>query len=99
MAKKLLLAIDVGNTNTVFALYRERHALGQWRISTNRERTADEYAAALTQLMALKGYGHGDVGAAVISSDEKSPLAMPSSAAFSVSPVSSDIAIPPPWAR
>ena len=33
-----------------------------------RERTADEYAAALTQLMALKGFGHGDVGAAVISS-------------------------------
>jgi type III pantothenate kinase len=68
MAQKLLLAIDVGNTNTVFALYRERHALGQWRISTIRERTADEYAAALTQLMTLKGYGHGDVGAAVISS-------------------------------
>ena len=68
MAPKLLLAIDVGNTNTVFALYRERHALGQWRISTIRERTADEYAAALTQLMTLKGYSHGDVGAAVISS-------------------------------
>ena len=68
MAQKLLLAIDVGNTNTVFALYRERHALGQWRISTVRERTADEYAAALTQLMALKGYHHGDVGAAVIAS-------------------------------
>ena len=68
MARKLLLAIDVGNTNTVFALYRERHALGQWRISTIHERTADEYAAALTQLMALKGYSQGDVGAAVISS-------------------------------
>jgi type III pantothenate kinase len=68
MAQKLLLAIDVGNTNTVFALYRERDALGQWRISTVRERTADEYAAALTQLMALKGYSHGDVRAAVISS-------------------------------
>ena len=68
MAQDLLLAIDVGNTNTVFALYRERQALGQWRISTIRERTADEYAAALTQLMALKGYSHEDVGAAVISS-------------------------------
>ena len=68
MAQHLLLAIDVGNTNTVFALYRERHALGQWRISTMRERTADEYAAALTQLMALKGYSQEDVGAAVISS-------------------------------
>jgi type III pantothenate kinase len=68
MAPHLLLAIDVGNTNTVFALYRERDALGQWRISTMRERTADEYAAALTQLMALKGYTQEDVGAAVISS-------------------------------
>ena len=68
MAQDLLLAIDVGNTNTVFALYRERRALGQWRISTMRERTADEYAAALTQLMGLKGHRHGDVGAAVIAS-------------------------------
>jgi len=68
MPAKLLLAIDVGNTNTVFALYRERDALGQWRISTIRERTADEYAAALTQLMMLKGHSHRDVGAAVISS-------------------------------
>jgi type III pantothenate kinase len=68
MAQHLLLAIDVGNTNTVFALYRERHALGQWRISTVHERTADEYAAALTQLMALKGFSQEDVGAAAISS-------------------------------
>jgi type III pantothenate kinase len=68
MADDLLLAIDVGNTNTVFALYRDREALGQWRISTVRERTADEYAAALTQLMVLEGYGKRDVGNAVISS-------------------------------
>src|SRR5918992_885458 len=68
MADPLLLAIDVGNTNTVFALYRAREPQGQWRISTVRERTADEYAAALTQLMALKGYTQEDVGAAVISS-------------------------------
>ncbi len=68
MAASLLLAIDVGNTNTVFALYREREALGQWRISTVRERTADEYAAALTQLMALKGFGQDDIGAAAICS-------------------------------
>ena len=51
----------------VRALPRAR-ALGQWRISTVRERTADEYAAALTQLMALKGFDQKDVGAAVISS-------------------------------
>ena len=64
----MLLAIDVGNTNTVFALYRDDELVGQWRLSTNRERTAEEYAAALIQLMRLKGYSHEQVGAVVISS-------------------------------
>jgi type III pantothenate kinase len=64
----MLLAIDVGNTNTVFALYREREVVGQWRLSTDRERTAEEYAAALIQLMTLKGVSHTHVGAVVISS-------------------------------
>ena len=35
---------------------RARGLQGQWRIATERDRTADEYAAALTQLMALKGF-------------------------------------------
>jgi type III pantothenate kinase len=64
----MLLAIDVGNTNTVFAVYRERTLLGEWRLSTNRERTADEYAAALVQLMILKGLAHEEVEAVIISS-------------------------------
>jgi type III pantothenate kinase len=68
MAKPYLLAIDVGNTNTVFALYVDRIQQAQWRVSTVRSRTADEHAAALTQLMALKGYTHLEVHAAVISS-------------------------------
>jgi len=68
MAGSLLLAVDVGNTNTVFAVYRDRDALGQWRISTVRERTGDEYAAALTQLMMLDGVDHRDVRNVVISS-------------------------------
>ena len=66
MTDSLLLAIDVGNTNTVFAAYRERAPLCQWRISTVRERTADEYGAALTQLLMLKGIDHRRIGAAVI---------------------------------
>ena len=64
----MLLAIDVGNTNTVFAVYDERRPLGQWRLSTNRERTADEYAAALVQLMNLKGLSHLAIEGVVISS-------------------------------
>ena len=64
----MLLAIDVGNTNTVFAVYDERRPLGQWRLSTNRERTADEYAAALVQLMTLKGLSHLAIDGVVIAS-------------------------------
>jgi type III pantothenate kinase len=64
----MLLAIDVGNTNTVFALYRGEEAVGQWRLSTNRDRTAEEYAVALLQLMRLKGLSAADVEAVVISS-------------------------------
>jgi type III pantothenate kinase len=68
VTKPYLLAIDVGNTNTVFALYHDRVQQAQWRVSTVRNRTADEYAAALTQLMAVKGFARLDVHAAVISS-------------------------------
>ena len=64
----MLLLIDVGNTNTVFALYAGRDALGQWRLSTNRERTAEEYAATLIQLMALDGHHRRDVEAVLIAS-------------------------------
>ncbi len=68
MADHLLLAVDVGNTNTVFAVYKRREPLGQWRISTIRDRTGDEYAAALTQLMTLDGIDHRAVRDVVISS-------------------------------
>ncbi|MCB1833060.1 MAG: type III pantothenate kinase [Geminicoccaceae bacterium] len=64
----MLLLIDVGNTNTVFALYRERKQLGQWRLSTNRERTAEEYGALLIQLIQIAGFDHRQVAAVIISS-------------------------------
>ena len=52
----MLLAIDSGNTNVVFAVYRRRGARwATWRCHTNPERTADEYAVWLTQLMGLAG--------------------------------------------
>lgn len=64
----MLLAIDVGNTNTVFALYDGQAPIGQWRLSTIRDRTAEEYAVALIQLMHLKGVQHDRVTAVLISS-------------------------------
>ncbi len=51
----MLLAIDVGNTNTVFALVEGGVTVAQWRASTSARRTADEYAVWLRQLMDLDG--------------------------------------------
>jgi type III pantothenate kinase len=63
----MLLAIDSGNTNIVFAVYGEDESLrGSWRASTEAKRTADEYAVWLTQLMALEGLAPGDVDGAII---------------------------------
>ena len=63
----MLLAIDSGNTNVVFALYEGREQRGKWRISTKPNRSADEYAVWLTQLMMLGGFKVADVTASVIS--------------------------------
>jgi type III pantothenate kinase len=49
----MLLAIDVGNTQTVFAIFSGDKVVGSWRLSTDAKRTADEYALALTQLMEI----------------------------------------------
>ena len=51
----MLLAIDLGNTNVVFALFQERTIRARWRIATDPRRTGDEYAVWLSQLLALEG--------------------------------------------
>ncbi|MEM7179119.1 MAG: type III pantothenate kinase [Pseudomonadota bacterium] len=51
----MLLAIDVGNTNTVFALYDGEAFLNEWRCNTEGMRTADQYFVWLNQLMAHRG--------------------------------------------
>ena len=45
-----LLAVDVGNTNTVLGVYRDDVLVAHWRIQTVAERTADEYAVTLKTL-------------------------------------------------
>jgi type III pantothenate kinase len=52
----MLLAVDCGNTNIVFALYDGYTQKANWRISTDPKRSADEYLVWLTQLMALNGF-------------------------------------------
>jgi len=63
----MLLAIDVGNTNTKFALHDGQSWRGQWRASTASTRTADEYAPWLAQLMAFQGLAFGDISKCIIS--------------------------------
>jgi type III pantothenate kinase len=62
----MLLVIDSGNTNTVFAVFDGEDRRGQWRASTNPSRTADEYAVWLTQLMSLVGLAASDIHATII---------------------------------
>lgn len=63
----MLLAIDVGNTNSVIALIDGDKIAATWRTATSSTRTADEYAVWLSQLMALAGYKLSDVTDCVIS--------------------------------
>jgi type III pantothenate kinase len=51
----MLLAIDCGNTNTVFSLWNGTEFLSTWRISTDQNRTADEYFVWLNSLMEING--------------------------------------------
>ena len=64
----MLLAIDCGNTNTVFAVYEGEEQRAIWRASTDRRRTADEYAVWLTQLMTLEEFDAEDIEGAIIAS-------------------------------
>lgn len=62
----MLLAIDAGNTNIVFALVRDRAIIARWRIATDPRRTADEYAVWLSQLLQLEGHDRGDIHGVII---------------------------------
>ena len=63
----MLLAIDVGNTNVVFALVEDRTIRARWRIATDPRRTADEYAVWLAQLMQIEGHDRAGVSQVIVS--------------------------------
>jgi type III pantothenate kinase len=63
----MLLAIDAGNTNVVFALLDGRAIKGRWRIATDPRRTGDEYAVWLMQLLAIRGVKAEEVDRIIIS--------------------------------
>ena len=73
----MLLVVDVGNTNTVFGVYRfdarsaapesePAELLASWRVETRKGRTSDEYAAALHSFFSLAGMRLREIQAAII---------------------------------
>jgi type III pantothenate kinase len=52
----MILAVDIGNTNSCFALYREDECVGQWRLATSRVRTADEFTFWIESLLQKAGF-------------------------------------------
>ena len=63
----MLLAVDAGNTNLVFAMVDETRTIrARWRIATDARRTADQYAVWLHQLLELEGFTRVDVDAVII---------------------------------
>ena len=67
----MILAIDCGNTNTVFALYsynKNIHQKGCWRINNNSKRTADIYYPWLLQMLNLSKFELKDITGVCIAS-------------------------------
>ncbi len=63
----MLLAIDVGNTNTVFAIHDGSDWVARWRSHTDPTRTADDYAVWLSQMCRMEGLPFGELTGCVIS--------------------------------
>ena len=62
----MLLAIDAGNTNVVFALVDSERIVARWRIATDPRRTADQYAVWLYQLLEIEGHSPDIIKAVII---------------------------------
>ncbi|MEX2195581.1 MAG: type III pantothenate kinase [Thermoleophilaceae bacterium] len=64
----MLLALDVGNTQTHIGMYREGALVEHWRLATDRSATADRLATELAGLLGLRELKLGDVDGAIASS-------------------------------
>jgi type III pantothenate kinase len=64
----LLLVIDVGNSNIVLGIYREERLVKDWRISTDKSKTPDEYGILVHELFRLAGIEFPDITDIIISS-------------------------------
>ncbi|HXJ05945.1 MAG TPA: type III pantothenate kinase [Candidatus Acidoferrum sp.] len=64
----MLLTIDVGNTNTVLGVFRGEELIANWRLTTARQQTIDEYGVLTRNLFTLAGLDRDAIGGVIISS-------------------------------
>jgi type III pantothenate kinase len=64
----MLLTIDVGNTNTVLGVFREEELIANWRLTTARTQTVDEYGVLTRNLFSLAGLNKEMISGVIISS-------------------------------
>ena len=66
--KDMLLVIDVGNSNIVFGVYKDQELLYNWRITSDKDRTSDEYGLLFDQIFKFNGLKVENVKDIIISS-------------------------------
>jgi len=64
----MLLTIDVGNTNTVLGVFRGEELIANWRLTTARQQTVDEYGVLTRNLFTLAGLDPDAITGVIISS-------------------------------
>ncbi len=64
----MLLALDVGNTNTVLGVFRGAELVAHWRLTTARDQTVDEYGLLIRNLFAIESLDVNSIEGVIISS-------------------------------
>src|SRR2546423_10252786 len=64
----MLLTVDVGNTTTVLGVFRGEELVANWRLTTARQQTVDEYGVLARNLFTLAGLDRDAIGGVIISS-------------------------------
>ncbi|AIL65959.1 Type III pantothenate kinase [Rickettsiales bacterium Ac37b] len=62
----MLLAIDVGNTNIVFAVFDQEEMVGKWRMATVRGKTSDEYMVFIIQMLSITKLDYNQINSVII---------------------------------
>lgn len=64
----MIIVVDIGNTHTVFGVYKKDKLVGKWRVVSATHRTHDEYAAYVLSLMSTQAVSAADINGAIIGS-------------------------------